>query len=62
WTSLVVPASNIKDLGVFLSPFFICDSLSPYSLIEQDGKVKFVVLPINTFQAILDRLEDESEV
>jgi len=33
-----------------------------YQTIKENGKVKFVVLPVNTFQAILDRLEDESDL
>ncbi|MEA3486745.1 MAG: helix-turn-helix transcriptional regulator [Thermodesulfobacteriota bacterium] len=33
-----------------------------YQTIKENGKVKFVVLPANTFQAILDRLEDESDL
>ena len=33
-----------------------------YQTIKEKGKVKFVVLPVNTFQAILDRIEDESDL
>jgi ribosome-binding protein aMBF1 (putative translation factor) len=33
-----------------------------YQTIKENGKVKFVVIPVNTFQAILDRLEDESDL
>ena len=33
-----------------------------YQTIMENGKVKFVVLPVNTFQAILDRIEDESDL
>jgi len=33
-----------------------------YQTIKENGKVKFVVLPVNTFQAILDRIEDESDL
>ena len=33
-----------------------------YQTIKENGKVKFVVLPVNSFQAILDRLEDESDL
>ena len=33
-----------------------------YQTIKENGKVKFVVLPVNLFQAILDRLEDESDL
>ena len=33
-----------------------------YQTINEDGLVKFVVLPVNTFQAILDRIEDESDL
>ncbi|MBT3368783.1 MAG: helix-turn-helix transcriptional regulator [Nitrospina sp.] len=33
-----------------------------YQTIKENGKVKFVVLPVNIFQAILDRLEDESDL
>ena len=33
-----------------------------YQTIKEDGEVKFVVLPIKLFQALLDSLEDESDV
>ncbi len=33
-----------------------------YQTIKENGKVKFVVLPVNTFQAILDLIEDESDL
>jgi ribosome-binding protein aMBF1 (putative translation factor) len=33
-----------------------------YQTIKENGKVKFVVLPVNTFQAILDHIEDESDL
>ena len=33
-----------------------------YQTIKENGEVKFVVLPVNTFQAILDRIEDESDL
>jgi len=33
-----------------------------YQTIKENGKVKFVVLPFKTFQTILDRLEDESDL
>ena len=33
-----------------------------YQTIKEHGEVKFVVLPVNTFQAILDRIEDESDL
>jgi ribosome-binding protein aMBF1 (putative translation factor) len=33
-----------------------------YQTIKENGKVKFVVLPIKTFQAILERIEDESDL
>ncbi|MDL1976377.1 MAG: helix-turn-helix domain-containing protein [Deltaproteobacteria bacterium] len=33
-----------------------------YQTIKENGQVKFVVLPVNTFQAILDRIEDESDL
>ena len=33
-----------------------------YQTIKGNGKVKFVVLPIKSFQAILDRIEDESDL
>jgi len=33
-----------------------------YQTIKENGRVKFVVLPVNTFQAILDRIEDESDL
>ena len=33
-----------------------------YQTIKENGKVKFVVLPLKSFQAILDRIEDESDL
>ncbi len=33
-----------------------------YQTIKENGKVKFVVLSVNTFQAILARIEDESDL
>ena len=33
-----------------------------YQTIKEKGKVKFVVLPIDLFENILDRLEDESDL
>jgi len=33
-----------------------------YQTIKENGKVKFVVLPINEFQALIDRLEDASDL
>jgi DNA-binding XRE family transcriptional regulator len=33
-----------------------------YQTIKENGKVKFVVLPVNTFQAILGLIEDESDL
>ncbi|MBC8199100.1 MAG: helix-turn-helix transcriptional regulator [Desulfobacteraceae bacterium] len=33
-----------------------------YQTIKENGKVKFVVLPVKSFQAILDRIEDESDL
>ncbi len=33
-----------------------------YQTIRENGKVKFVVLPFKSFQAILDRIEDESDL
>jgi len=33
-----------------------------YQTIKENGKVKFVVLPIKAFKAILDRIEDESDL
>jgi ribosome-binding protein aMBF1 (putative translation factor) len=33
-----------------------------YQTIKENGKVKFVVIPVNEFQAILDRIEDESDL
>ena len=32
-----------------------------YQTIRENGKVKFVVLPIKSFYAILDCIEDESD-
>ena len=33
-----------------------------YQTIKENGKIKFVVLPFKSFQAILDRMEDESDL
>ena len=33
-----------------------------YQTIKENGKVKFVMLPVKEFQAILDRIEDESDL
>ena len=33
-----------------------------YQTIKEKGKVKFVVLPVEVFETILDRLEDESDI
>jgi DNA-binding transcriptional regulator YiaG len=33
-----------------------------YQTIKENGKVKFVVLPVKAFHAILDRIEDESDL
>jgi len=33
-----------------------------YQTIKENGKVKFVVLPIKSFRALLDQLEDKSDL
>ena len=33
-----------------------------YQTIKEKGKVKFVVLPVELFENLLDRLEDESDI
>ena len=33
-----------------------------YQTIKENGEVKFVVLPVKSFQDILDRIEDESDL
>lgn len=33
-----------------------------YQTIKENGHVKFVVLPVESFQDLLDRLEDESDL
>ena len=33
-----------------------------YQTIKENGKAKFVVLPVKLFETILDRLEDESDL
>ena len=33
-----------------------------YQTIKENGKVKFVVLPIESFRALLDQLEDQSDL
>ncbi len=33
-----------------------------YQTIKENGKVKFVVLPIKIFETLLDRLDDESDL
>ena len=41
---------------------FIKDSYMEYQTIKENGKTKFVVLPVKLFEEILDRLEDESDL
>jgi len=33
-----------------------------YQTIKENGKVKYVVLPLNLFNALIERLEDESDL
>jgi len=33
-----------------------------YQAIKEKGKVKFVVLPVELFETLLDRLEDEADI
>ena len=33
-----------------------------FQTIKENGKVKFVVLPIKSFQALLDRIEDDDDM
>ena len=33
-----------------------------YQTIKENGKTKFVVLPVKVFESILDRLEDDSDI
>ena len=33
-----------------------------YQTIKENGKIKFVVVPVKLFEKILDRVEDESDV
>ena len=33
-----------------------------YQTIKENGKVKFVVLPVEVFNSLLDRLQDESDL
>ncbi len=33
-----------------------------YQTIKENGEVMFVVLPVKSFQAILDRIEDEADL
>ena len=33
-----------------------------YQTIRENGKIKYVVLPVEAFQALLDRLEDEADL
>ena len=33
-----------------------------YQTIKENGEVKFVVLPVDLFETILDRIEDESDL
>jgi len=40
----------------------IKDNHMEYQTIKENGKTKFVVLPVKVFEAILDRLEDESDL
>jgi len=41
---------------------FIKDDNMKYQTIKENGKTKFVVLPVKLFEAILDRLEDEPDI
>jgi len=41
---------------------FIKDDNMKYQTIKENGKTKFVVLPVKLFEAILDRLDDESDL
>ena len=41
---------------------FVKDNVMEYQTIKENGKTKFVVLPVKLFEAILDRLEDESDI
>jgi len=33
-----------------------------YQTLKENGKVKFVVLPVELFESLLDRLEDDSDL
>ena len=33
-----------------------------YQTIKENGKVKFVVIPVKSFNALLERLEDEADL
>ena len=33
-----------------------------YQTLKENGKVKFVVLPVELFETLLDRLEDENDI
>jgi len=33
-----------------------------YQTIKENGKVKFVVLPVKFFQALLDQIDDEADL
>jgi DNA-binding transcriptional regulator YiaG len=41
---------------------FIKDNTMEYQTIKENGKTKFVVLPVKLFEAILDRLDDDSDL
>jgi ribosome-binding protein aMBF1 (putative translation factor) len=41
---------------------FIKDNIVEYQTIKENGITKFVVLPVKLFEAILDRLDDESDI
>ena len=41
---------------------FIKENKMEYQTIKENGKTKFVVLPVKVFEAILDRLDDESDL
>ena len=41
---------------------FIKDKDMEFQTIKENGKTKFVVLPVKLFEAILDRLDDESDL
>jgi hypothetical protein len=54
--------SSIKSLSLFFLFFFFFVCVGLWLINEIFGKTKFELLPVKLFEAILDRLDDESDL